>query len=277
MTRMLETEQYGEAIDLLEFLLQCQGEDERTYEEWGSLLNWLVTAFPHAKAKEDSLEEDLTETDLLKEHIRNRTLQDPGYASRILDTLRSSQEIDKKLLALGQLSYIEHPEIDRELIRFIESEPAHPLLQSKAIQTLKARGAEGEVTIRKNGETCVIDIESYPMSPDDFPQDIREVLIRVQEVSEVHSPALAYFAEETWNDFVFYMYGSTLYNNLLKEPGDSTIDLWAAALHATLLETMSGEWSPEELFELYGVSDSLLFRFEQAHKALKSYVQGLAL
>ncbi|GJM79232.1 hypothetical protein HMSSN139_17280 [Paenibacillus sp. HMSSN-139] len=49
LTRMLETERYGEAVELLQFLLQCQGEDPRHYEEWQALLDWLLGAFPALK------------------------------------------------------------------------------------------------------------------------------------------------------------------------------------------------------------------------------------
>ncbi|WP_231891253.1 hypothetical protein [Paenibacillus swuensis] len=274
---MLETEQYGEAVGLLEFLLQCQGEEERTYEEWGSLLNWLVTAFPHVKdgQVQPDTEQDLTENDILKEHVKYKTDSDPDYARKIIDTLIHSREMDKKLLALGQLSYIDHPSIDKELVRFAEGKSLHPLIQSKAVQTLKTRGVEGEIRLNKHGETITVDIEAFPMGPDDFPQQVREILLRVQEVSEVHSPALSYFAEETWNEFLFYVYGTSAYRQLL-EHDDSTMDVWAAALHGTLLETMGGDLDPGELFDMYGIHDALVFRFEQAHKLLKSYVQSAA-
>jgi hypothetical protein len=46
LTRMLEAEQYGEAKELLRFLLHVRGEEPRNYEEWENLLAWLDMAFP---------------------------------------------------------------------------------------------------------------------------------------------------------------------------------------------------------------------------------------
>lgn len=68
---MLESERYGEAMELLRFLLQCQGQEERNYEEWRSLLEWLETAFPYASQNGDAEgtvhpeDEDLREEDIL--------------------------------------------------------------------------------------------------------------------------------------------------------------------------------------------------------------------
>ena len=39
LTVMLENERYGEAMKLLHFLLQCQGQEERHYDEWQALLD----------------------------------------------------------------------------------------------------------------------------------------------------------------------------------------------------------------------------------------------
>ena len=59
LTRMLESERYGEAIALLQFLLTCDGEDARIREEGDALLQWLVSAFP--EAERDARELDIPE------------------------------------------------------------------------------------------------------------------------------------------------------------------------------------------------------------------------
>lgn len=266
---MLETERYSEAVELLNFLLQCQGEDERTYEEWGALLHWLLTAFPNSGQEEN--EEDRTEADILMDHVHKRTIEDPGYTEKLMASLQSSKEIDKKLLALGQLAYIDHPGINPMLKDWIERESLHPLIQSKVIQTLKTRGVEGELQFGRGQEHIIIDIDAYPMTMDDFPPQMKDILERVQKISEIQSPALSYFAEETWLEFLFFIYGTSVYAQLL-EQDDSTLDVWAAALHYVLAHTMDTEQKLSEIYDLYGLNDTLVFRFEQAHRALSGYV-----
>lgn len=41
LTRLLETDRFAEAAELLRFLLQCRTDDERTVEEWRMLLEWM--------------------------------------------------------------------------------------------------------------------------------------------------------------------------------------------------------------------------------------------
>lgn len=45
LTVMLENERYVEAMDMLRFLPQCQGQDERHYDEWRASLEWSQAHF----------------------------------------------------------------------------------------------------------------------------------------------------------------------------------------------------------------------------------------
>ncbi len=106
LTRLLESEQYGEAIRLLRFLLACQSGDARAREEWQSLLDWLYMMFPDLIFKPESdLEQDLSETDLLREHLSAKGEQSLEYAQKLLESLKEHKDVDKLMLALDQLAF----------------------------------------------------------------------------------------------------------------------------------------------------------------------------
>lgn len=77
LTVMLENERYGEAMKLLHFLLQCQGQEERHYDEWRALLEWLQAAFPQyeetspAVLEEREEEEEISEEDMARQRCPN--------------------------------------------------------------------------------------------------------------------------------------------------------------------------------------------------------------
>ncbi|UUZ89487.1 hypothetical protein LJK87_25555 [Paenibacillus sp. P25] len=237
LTRLLEGERYGEAMEALRFLLACQTDDERAREEWRSLLDWLQMMFPDVAMGLSGAgeEEEPSETELLREAMAEKSIRQEDYAARLLATLSEHQPVDKRLLALDQLAFIDHPDIDRALIRWLSDHKLHPIIQFKTLQTLKKRGVTGIVKLSKNGETIEADIEETPAGFDQFPSQIQEIILRVQEISETQHPALSYFAQETWNEFLAFIYGSSAYRQMLLQDS-ACVDIWACALHLTLLE-----------------------------------------
>lgn len=279
---MLETERYKEAVELLQFLLQCQGEDERNYEEWRALHEWLLSAFPalesetreagrfYGEEDEEEDEEGESEHDMARQHARAKAEVDSQYAKKLLDTLLADVTIDKKMLALEQLAFVEHPHINDTLIRWAEHVDLHPLVQLKVLQTLKHRNVTGQIRMRKSGEDVILNLEDTPLSYGDFDPSLHRVVDLLRETSEVQHPMLAYFAEEMWKEFLFYIYGTSVYA-LLHEEDEHTTALWAAALHHAVLEAMTGKADSEATMELYGITESLQFRFEQAYRFIRNY------
>ncbi|MEK8131312.1 hypothetical protein WMW72_25725 [Paenibacillus filicis] len=271
LTRLLEAERYGEAMKLLVFLLGCQSDDDTAREEWQSLLDWMRMMFPDLAAGQPGEEEtDESESELLRGHLLARGEEGQAYAERLLETIRSGQAPDKLMLALDQLAFLEHDGIDEALIRQLREGELHPLIQFKTLQTLKKRGAAGSVTLHKNGESLVCDIEDTPEDFERFPSQIQEIIARVQEISEVKHPALSYFASQTWNEFLAYIYGTSAYRQMLRQEA-SCIDVWAAALHLTLLERVFDGGDREELLELYGITSDLIFQWEQAYRIMQQF------
>ncbi|RCX19840.1 hypothetical protein DFP94_104298 [Fontibacillus phaseoli] len=270
---MLETERYGEASELLKFLLQCQGQDSRLYEEWQALLDWLTDAFPLLQGGESgSVEDDeIGEEDMARQHVEAKLAEDKNYADKLLHAVMEKPMSEQTFLALEQLAYLDRPEVDDELIGWLHRKEIHPLLQYRVLQILRRRGTQGMIPFFRSGEHVEIEIESVPLKPEEFPQSVQIVLERVGEQTQVHDPTLFYFAQELWTQFVMAIYGTNDYKSLLGEE-ETMIDIWAAALHQMVADSLPGGISDEEIRSLYGITDSLRLRFEQAYRSMRQFV-----
>lgn len=282
LTRMLETDRYAEAAELLQFLLRCEVQDARQYEEWQALLNWLKEAFPNSlqpegrgqQAVPGGDEED--ETDFARSRALAKFAEDSGYALRLLDTVTEKPLSEHTFLALEQLVFLDSPEIDKRLTQWLEQTTHHPILEFRVLQTLRKRGALGQVVLKRNMEQIRIDIETIPLTPEDFPPAVLGVVERVAQESQVHNPALFYFAQEFWFQFIMGAYGTADYESILSEE-DASLDIWAAALHQTVSESLQGDDDTEEIRDSYGITDSMRLRYEQAHRAMRSFATGGAI
>ncbi|MBE9918130.1 hypothetical protein G8C92_29460 [Paenibacillus donghaensis] len=274
---MLENERYGEAMDLLRFLLQCQGQDQRHYEEWQALLEWLEAAFPgHIPGKTDdgqgeAEEEGPSEDEMKRQNVQAKLAEDQFYADKLMHTAMQEPFSEQNMLALEQLSYLEGPEIDEALVHWLQNHPLHPLLQFRVLQTLRKRGMQGSIELLREQERARIEVETVPLGPDEFPPQIGLITERVGGQTEVQEPALYYFAQELWTQFIMAIYGTEDYYSIVDE-NDETIDIWAAALHQIVSESLTGSRSDEEIRSMYGVTDTMRFRFEQAYRTMKQFV-----
>lgn len=278
LTVMLESERYGEAMELLRFLLQCQGQEERNYEEWRSLLEWLETAFPYASQNGDAEgapspgDEDLREEDMARILAKSKLTEDAGYPIKLLKRVMNEPLSEATILALEQLSYLEGGDVDEPLIAWVQGESVHPLLQFRTLQTLRRRGMQGSVKLLRGHESAWVEIESVPLQNEDFPPQVSQVLERVAVQAEVHEPTLYYFAQELWGQFIMSIFGSAEYQKLLGEE-DELLDIWAGALHQFVSESLNGTRQEEETRVMYGITDSMRFQFEGAYRALKGFVK----
>ncbi|WP_244996864.1 hypothetical protein [Paenibacillus woosongensis] len=268
---MLETERYREAAELLQFLLQCQGQDPRHYEEWQALLDWLNSAFPSFDQGEMPEEDDYAEEDMARQHAEAKLAEDHLYVEKLLHAVTEKPLSEQTFLALEQLVYLDRPEVDEVLISWIEGTDLHPLLQFRVFQTLQRRGTQGTLSLKRGGEMVEIDIEAVPLKPEQFPAPIQAVLERVGNETQVHDPTLFYFAQELWSQFIMAIYGTKNYYSILSEE-DAIIDIWAAALHLMVSDSLPGGKSDEELRTLYGITDDLRLKFEQACRTMRQFV-----
>jgi hypothetical protein len=275
---MLETERYGDAKSLLSFLLQCGGEAERHHTEWLALLGWLEAAFPDAgngaDAGEPWNEDEEDAEEALQRRLYDRSGKDADYIPRLLASLREKEEPEDQLLALGQLYYLEHPDIEPGIRAWLAERECHPAVQFRAFQLLNKLGATGPVFFRRGGATLSVEAETTPMKFEDFPPAVSNVLARVKQAAEVSDPTLSYFAEEMWKECVQVAYGSPVYD-WITEDDDGAADLWAAALHQFLVEKLHGPASDEPVREQYGITGDLRFRYEQALRWLRLYAGDL--
>ncbi|MFK7694180.1 hypothetical protein [Paenibacillus sp. HJGM_3] len=287
LTRMLETERYREAIGALRFLLQCRHEDESTRKEWGSLLDWLETTFPDAAAdagtpgsgsaegwgeSQGTAEEDeVTEEDLIRRRVWLKSAEDSQYVPKLLETLVQTDAPDKQLLALEQLRHAEFSRTNRTIREWLETSRVHPVVQFRALQVLRGRGEAGSLKLHKLGQQLTLDIAETPMSYDDFPPQIGQIRERVKEVNEVNHPTLAYFVEQMWNDFLAFIYGTSIYREMLGMDSGA-LNIWAAALHHSLQETMFASADERDTRELFGLADEQIKAWQKASQVMKLFL-----
>lgn len=276
LTKMLETERYGDAKSLLSFLLQCRGEAERHHTEWQALLGWLEAAFPDATGGEmpaqfgEEDEEDEQEEGWIRRRVTSRSQEDHEYIPKLLASLHHGEDPEQQLLALGQLMHVEHNDIEPALRQWLAAKEYIPPVQFRALQVLRKQGASGPVSIWREGAAVTLEASDTPMSFADFPQGVLQVLERLRGMAEVSDPTLSYFAEEMWKECVQAAYGTPMYSSMIEDT-DGASDLWAAALHQLLLERLHGIEGDEWVREQYGITGDLRFRYEQALRWLRQY------
>ncbi|WP_230191388.1 MULTISPECIES: hypothetical protein [unclassified Paenibacillus] len=273
----METERYGEAMELLEFLLRCQGESERYKDEWTALLEWMRAEFPDAAAPpvESDEEDEAGEAELMKRHIQEKIERDSDYVAKTLESVTSGPLTAQKLLALEQLTYFDHPQIDDTLKRWLKTEKLHPLQQFHILQTLKKRRASGVVEFHRGEELVKLEIEAVPVRFEEFPPSILTVPERVRLQTEINDPTVSLLAEELWEQFAMGAYGTAVYETMLDDD-DRSIDIWAAALHQAMNDSLSGgdRSEREAVLEAYGITDELRFRFEQAYRHMHDFMKS---
>jgi hypothetical protein len=280
LKRILEAERYGDAIELLRFLLGCRPVDERTEAEWHSLLGWLQTMFPeHAllgQAESVGTEnEELTEAEIHRRHLHNKTEADQAYAGKLLAMLDGQSPPDRQWLALEQLAYIEHPGIDEALILWLSGNELHPLIQFKGLQALKRRGATGVIRLPRDGGAIAVELEETPLALDQFPAPVVEIRNTVLRVSQAAEPQLVPFAEQVWNDFLAFIYGTPVYRALAHEEPEATA-AWAAALHTALMEEVHGGADRGAICEMYGITADRMPAYRRGYEALKRFMENSA-
>jgi hypothetical protein len=273
ITRMLETERYEEAIALLRFLGKCESGDPDTNKEWLSLLSWLESMNDTQTDVLDDQEE--TEMDLLRQHLQQKTEQDPYYITQLIEMLQPNVDAKKQIIALDQLAYINGEanakfNITEALTTWLESNNISPWVQFKALQVLKIRRFQGNIQIYKEGVQLKIEINQVPLDLEEYPQKIRLVLNKLQQVAEIDEPSLAYFASEIWEQFLAYIYAAPAYE-LLVHGEESTIQVWASALHCLIGQLMTGIVIEAEIQSIYGITEDSKLLWKQAFQTLNSF------
>jgi hypothetical protein len=275
ITRMLETERYEEAIVLLRFLGKCDSGDPNTNKEWLALLAWLESMGSN-DAQADVLEDmEETEMDLFRQHLQMKMEQDPLYITQLIEMLQPNVAASKQILALNQLAYMEEVSnakynITEALVEWLESDTLSPWVQFKALQVLKIRRYQGEILITKEGTQLKLDINQVPLEFEQYPEKIRLVLNKLQQVAEIDEPSLSYLAEEIWEQFLAYIYGTPAYEQLVY--GDEiSIGVWACALHSLIRELMTGTINEADIQSLYDIPEESKLLGKQVFQALHNF------
>lgn len=273
LTKLLRAERYKEALDMLTFLLKFPTTDANKSDQWEALRHWLLTMFPETMFPDTVIdEEDIEESALMRQYIHEKAASDDGAFVLKLQKMLQQGTLEEQVNALEQLAFFEQSEMNRFVKDWLCERPRHPHLQFKALQTLKQMGEQGLVEFPKHGKTVLVDIEETPLTAEDFPLRIRDMIRRVGDISEISQPDFVYFATQTWQEFLAYAYGTSIYIELLRSE-ESAVDVWASALHAILQEKLFGTVDREELLDTYGIVDAMTLQWKRAHNVLSAFVK----
>lgn len=274
LTRLLEFERYGEAVKMLRFLEGCETGESEAKQEWRTLLDWILTMFPETREEtmEEREEEELSEDDMFRIHIKEKTAQDPAYAEKLLEVFRKPDQWEKQVLALEQLRYLDHPDIHPVLLRWLQGRVLPPSLQFRALQILRQRGAAGSARIRRGADTYAVDLADVPTRFEEFPLPFQEILLRITRIGADDGFPLGELAVQTWNEFVAYAYGTPVYMEVLTERTEAW-DAWAAAFHYMLLRTAQGDADAAILKDLYGITADLEPNWSRALQVFKGFAR----
>ncbi len=265
----LETERYSEAFSLLKYLEQFSV-DEQTSKEWHVLMTWLRGTIDESDTHLQH--EEWSEEQIFQQIVQDKMQQEEAYTSKLLDTLMHTSYMEKQLLALEQLTVIEHPEINRLIINWLTSKVIHPLVQFKALQVLKNRGQKGVMKLYKNGQYVECLIEQTPLQFNQFPLPIRRVLNKVIDVSETRYASIGFFAEELWNDFISHNYATSIYYKMANDT-EQRINVWASVLHHVVLETLQMTIDYNDFILLYGINPENDEMWRKSYILIKNFVK----
>lgn len=267
LTKFLEQERYEDAKQLLRFLLTCTGDERQYAMEWGHLLQWLEQSFPN----HDHVEED---DDQLEAEFRRAALSDYGSvqaseaSEKLMHVLQEDSNIEQLLLALDRSIYIDEPSLNGQIINWLQQSSLHPIIQYRALLTLKKRQAVGPITLSRLDETIELNIEDTPLSMNEFPENVKDVLEKVIQEVEVEDVTLTQLVEQLWLESMQLLYG-THYYRLLEEGQAELVNCYAAALHHTLIIMVYSEIREDEIRDLYHITDDLRLRYEQVSRVIR--------
>jgi len=283
LTRLLEGERYAEAAGMLRFLLQCQSDDPEYKEEWQSLLGWLVESFPESvreqgskgsgvtgPSPDDETEDEVDEAGMLQRHVRAKAANDSKFVDKLLDMLEPHATAEKQMMALEQLAHLDRRIIGDRLRSWLSESRLHPLVQFRGLQVLRTIGETGTIEIRKLGQTMTLTISDTPVRYEEYPEHLRGIGERVKSVMESKQPGLTELIEATWKDFLAFVYGTAVYDELLAldETGKA---VWAAALHHTVDEMIFERADEQKLGEIYGLPESVSKSLNKAQQVIKLF------
>lgn len=114
-----------------------------------------------------------------------------------------------------------------------------------------------------------VDMEDIPSNFDDYPRTIQEILYKVKEVCEVHEPSLYYIVEQLWKEWLAFIFGTHVFDELMKVQ-EEEVPIWAAALHYTASKWVSEIEPMEEIMTYYGILPEELSKVEVICKKISA-------
>ena len=260
----LEQEFYGKAINLLEFAIRCQIDDRHTSNQWMKLLHGLKQQFPNAEKQSEMPDEEETfdEQQWLRHHVMHKINRDQQYLDRLMDTFEHALPA-QQLQLLPQLAMSDAPMFMEKMKLMLQERTYHPMVRFRMLQTLCKLGVTGHIQFTQLNEQITLEIANTPLNLQQFPAPLLQIYDRVRVVLESEDLTLMQFAEQTWEDFLSLVYGTSLYGNLLHLQLYG-INIWAAALHAFVAQTIYGNKELIAISQYYALTPQHASDWQQA-------------
>jgi len=266
LVEMLQADRFRDAAQLLIRLLRMPQIAASKRLEWERLLDGLSTMFPDmlSHGEQDdaaaNLDADTEESRLRESMIARKLHDDPAYGQRLLDRLNAPEgeaEMADVMLMLEQLAFAELPEVVPAIEAWLTRRPRHPLIQFRALQTLRRLGRQGSLALlRAGGEEASIQasIDEVPLDDGEAPDRFVALFRIVRERCESRYPALVPFLPEIEADFLACAYGTPVYEEITNLENTRKQAMWAAAIHAGLQCNIFRVGDMEEIRSEYDVS-----------------------
>lgn len=253
----LSMEQYEQAAELLQFLLHYTSADVESRLQWEQLLSWLHMMFPELLHTSSGYDEQ-TEDELRKQTLDDKWSQSPAHIADLLHTLDVAISPEKQLITLEQLAYHGGSEAIEGVRNWLTHEEKHPLLQFKAMQTLKQAGDERQVCIPRSGEILCLSPNDFPLDFDEIPYGIESIFNKIKTICESSDPIIGEFASQMKWDVIATSCGTRLYQEMSEVGSHAEASVWASAFHSLLEMHIFGISDEKRVLQLYDIPMSQL-------------------
>ncbi len=269
---LIETEQYEKVFHLVTWLRSQPHLSHSHITELQALYDWLRHIFEDQPRIDESILEDKLgdERKFLVDAVKAKSHHQPHYVEQLFELLDSGS-IQQQVQALEQLTHTDDSTVNLKLKAWLEQDIPNPFIQFKGLQTLKIRLHQGEIELKRRDQVIGVRIEDTPLDLYQFPSVFLQVLENLKAITDSDYPDFLFFAEQTWHDFLIFHYGTQTYRDLEKM-GNMHVNIWAAALHTVLFESLYEDVDVIHIWETYQINEEQQTTWRETYAYLRKFV-----
>jgi hypothetical protein len=278
LTSLIDQERYEEAYELCNWFMDISHLPPLYVKKIEALHTWLSMLLPknewgdNWQSREDeTVDEAQDEQQLWLESVRTKSRNKPEYTSQLLTDLHQGS-MEKQIIALEQLAYMQDEGIAIAICHWLEQEARHPFLQFRALQSLKLQNQLGKISLPREQGSLSVMIEHTPLRIEQFPSNILLVLSLLQDRGEVEQLDFIEFATQTWHEFLIFHYGTLFYRSLT-EMNVKSAAIWASALQVVIADQFLQDRDRIEILARYEIGQQQIADWQTAYSILLKFIQ----